>query len=99
MPYLASEVPALRWRCGLFDRAGGNLTIGAGSGADSLVEQSVEQHASGFRVLRVEPERELVEVEVELPGMHRSLMGAEQPALEERSDTMHMREEIRRGLR
>src|SRR5262245_28497174 len=56
-----------------------------------LLEQPVEEQAALLRAAAVEPERELVEVVVELVWAGGALVGAEQPALEERRDAVGAR--------
>lgn len=42
----------------------------------------------------VEAERELVEIGLELRGLHAALVGAQRPALGQRSDAMHAGQQI-----
>src|SRR6266536_1374400 len=56
-----------------------------------LLEQAVEEEAALARAAAVEAEREFVEVEVELLRADRSLVGAEQPALEQRGNAVRAR--------
>ena len=53
-----------------------------------LLEQAVEEEAALARAAAVEAERELVQVEVELVRADGSLVGAEQPALQQRDGPM-----------
>src|SRR5712691_3512847 len=53
---------------------------------DRLLEKPVEEEAALARTAAVEAEGELVEVEVELVRPGGALVGAEQPALEQRRD-------------
>src|SRR6266511_6140020 len=71
--------------------ASDDCEAGCGVDPDGLLEQAVEEQAAAARAATVEAEDELVEVEVELPLAHSSLMGAEQPALEQRRDAVDAR--------
>jgi len=53
-----------------------------------LLEESVEEEAAVTRAAAVEAEGELVEVVVELLRADGALVGAEQPALEQRGDAV-----------
>src|SRR6266545_2748080 len=65
---------------------------------DSLLEEPVEEQATVVGAAAVEAEGELVEVVVELLRPHRALMGAEQPALQERGDAVDTRHRHVRGI-
>src|SRR5919106_3088054 len=56
-----------------------------------LREQSIEEQAAALGAAAVEAEGELVEVEVELAGADRALVGAEQPALQQRGHPVRAR--------
>jgi hypothetical protein len=58
---------------------------------DGLLEQAVEEQAAMSRAAVVEAERELRQVVVEVLGADGALVGAEQPALEQRGDPVDTR--------
>jgi hypothetical protein len=58
-------------------------------GGDGLLQQAVKQQAARARAAAVEAEDELIEVIVQMPCLHRSMMGAEDPALQQRGHAMH----------
>src|SRR6266496_6588870 len=62
---------------------------------DRLLGQAEEQLAAAARPPTVEPERELVEVVLQMFVSHRAVMCAEQPSLQERHDLMDVRHELR----
>jgi hypothetical protein len=68
---------------GVHDQA----AVGDRVGEDRLLEQPVEEHPASPRAASVEPERELVEVRVEVLGPDRALVCPEQPALEQQKPT------------
>ena len=47
-----------------------------------LLDQPIEQHASRPRGASIEAEGEFVKVVVDVPGINRAVMGAEQPTLQ-----------------
>lgn len=59
------------------------LAVGHWWGIDRLLHQSKEQHSARPRAAPVEPEAELVQVRLQVVGLDRALMGAEQPAFGE----------------
>ena len=59
-------------------------------GADGgLLHQAIEQHSPGSRAASVEPEHELVEVVVHVPRIDGAVVGAKQPALQQRRDSVN----------
>ena len=60
-----------------------------------LVQEPVEEQAAGARIASIEAEGELVEVVVELLGLHGALVGGEQPAFEQRGDAVDPRQQLR----
>src|ERR1035437_6353582 len=77
-----------RWLRGPAPRAGVDYegAIGARRGLPGLVEQAVEEHASGARASAVEAERELVQACLYVPELDAALVSAQQPALCQRCD-------------
>src|SRR2546425_4296421 len=67
-----------------------------GSDGDGLLDQAVEQLSAMAYGAAVEPEREFVQVVVQMGPRHRPLMRAEQPPFQQRNDLMHPREQLRR---
>ncbi len=61
---------------------------------DRHLHHPVEQHAAATRGSSVEAEDELVEIAGQVRAIHRPLVGAEQPALRQRSDTVNAREQV-----
>jgi hypothetical protein len=53
------------------------------------LKHSVEHHASAAGVTPIEAEHELVEVVVQMRVVDRALVGAENPPLGQRGDSMH----------
>ena len=62
---------------------GGEVVVGVGIGVQSLLEQPVEEQAPRAAGAAVEPERELVEVVVELADGLAVVEGASEPAFEQ----------------
>src|SRR6516225_11775625 len=76
-----------------------NVGIGHRRRDGRLLDQPIEQHASRPRGTSVEAEGEFVEVVVDMPGINRAVMGAEQPTLEQSCDTVNARQWlVRRNL-
>ena len=65
---------------------------------DGLLGQSVKKFAPVSQAAAIESKCELVEVIVEVGGADGPLMGAQQPALEQRHDKMHTWQELVRRL-
>ncbi len=65
------------------------VPIGDRLGGDGLLDEAEEQLPTVARTSAVESKRELVQVVVEMRLRHRPLMGAEQPAFEQRDDAVH----------
>src|ERR1035437_6607897 len=80
-----------RWLRGPAPSAGVDYegAIGARRGLHGLLEQAVEEHASGARASAVEAERELVQVCLYVPGLDAALVSAQQPALCRRGPPVH----------
>ena len=72
--------------------------VGRRVDGDGLLHETVEQLPTMARRAPVEPERELVEVVVQVGSRHGALMRPEQPALQERDDPMHPWQQLGRGL-
>jgi hypothetical protein len=70
-----------------------HLAIGRWRDFDGLLQQAVKQFAARSGSASVKTERELVQVIIQVGGLHGSLMRAQQPALEERGHAMHSRQE------
>lgn len=68
------------------------------SGDDRVLDQPVEKHSAVLRSPAVVAERVLVEVVVEVGGLPRALVGAQEPALGERDDAVNVREQLIGGL-
>src|SRR5271157_465539 len=64
----------------------------------SLLGQAIEQFAARGRGTTVESKGELVEVIVQVVVSDCTLMGAEQPSLQQRDHAMHARQQLRRGF-
>ena len=56
---------------------------------DSELKHAVEDHPPASGRAPVEPEHELVEVALEMTVINAALMGAKQPPLRQRSDSVH----------
>ena len=65
---------------------------------DGLLREAEEEFAAAAGSSPVEPERELVEVVVEMFVADRPLVGSHQPALEEGNHAMDPGHQLRRGL-
>ena len=70
--------------CGVGFSGSDQGPVGRRFSVGCLLEQTIEEQASGARLSPVESEGELIEVVVQVPGADGSLMGSQQPAL--RSD-------------
>src|ERR1035438_1282248 len=64
----------------------------------SLLGQAIEQFAARGRRTTVESKGELVEISVQVIVSDRTLMGAEQPSLQQRDHALHARQQLRRGF-
>jgi hypothetical protein len=64
----------------------------------SLLGQAIEQFAARGRRAAVESKGELVEVIVQVVVSDCTLMGAQQPSLQQRDHAMHARQQLRRGF-
>jgi len=65
-----------------------------GSHLHGLLSQSIEQFAARFRGAAVEPEREFVQVIVQMPCSDRALVSAQQPSLQQRDHAMCARKQV-----
>ena len=72
--------------------------VGGRIDGDGLLNEAKEQLAAAARAASVEPEGELVEAVVQMFVRDRAVMGAQQPAFEQRHDLMHMGHELSRRL-
>ena len=57
--------------------------------ADGKLHQAVEEQSARPRVPPVETKTELVEVRLQMVGLHCALVGAEEPSLGERGDPVN----------
>ena len=71
-----------------------NVGVGHGRCDGRLLNQPIEQHASRPRGSAVEAEGKFVEVVVDMPGIYRAVMGAQQPTLEQRGNTVNARQRL-----
>jgi hypothetical protein len=62
---------------------------------DREFEHAVEDHAAAARASAIDAIEELVEEALEVRLLHAPLLGAKQPALPDRGDTMHARQQVR----
>ena len=63
---------------------------------DRLLDKAVEEFATTSERTPVEPECEFVELIVEMFATHRSLVNAEEPALQQQRHTMNSSLQLRR---
>jgi hypothetical protein len=68
---------------------GYKLTEGYGMHGNTLFDQSIEKHASMSGLASVEPEREFVEISLQVFFFKRTLMRTHQPALNERCNAVY----------
>jgi len=61
---------------------------------DSLLNQSEEEFATKLRRPAIESEGILIQVEVQMRGTHCSLMSSLQPSLQQRSHSIHQRQQV-----
>ena len=64
-----------------------------------VLEESIEKFAARSRGAAVKAKRELVKVVVQMTVPHGALVGAQQPAFEQRADQMHARQHRFSGFR
>ena len=57
-----------------------------------MLQQSEEEQASAAGVAAIETEGKFIEIGIQMLGCDRSLVGAEQPAFEQRSNAMNPRQ-------
>ena len=62
---------------------------------DGLLHEPVKQLPAMAGGAPIEPERELIQVVVQMGPGHGALMGPEQPPFQERHDPMHARQQLR----
>jgi hypothetical protein len=62
---------------------GNHVPVGNGARSHRLLEQPVKQQSLGTGRSSIESEHELVQVVVQLAGLHRSMVGAHHPALQQ----------------
>jgi hypothetical protein len=62
--------------------------------AGSQLEQPVEHQAAASRAAPVEPEYELVQVALQVRLLDRALVGAQQPSLGQRDDSVHRGQQL-----
>ena len=70
------------------------VVVGDRRCAGRVLQQSVEQRSASERVATVEPERELVQVCLQVLVLHPALMDAQQPAFEQRRDPVHPGQQV-----
>jgi hypothetical protein len=85
--YFAPPIPLEDWSCGRFTS---ESLVGVGIGRQRALQEAVVEQAAVARVAAVESEGELVQVVVELGVADRALVGAKDPALDQRGDEMHV---------
>jgi hypothetical protein len=69
-----------------------DMGVGDRGGDRGLFYQSIEQHPPRSRAAAIESEHELVEVVVDMPRVHCTVVGSEQPALQQRGDSANPRQ-------
>src|SRR5262249_10924432 len=77
-------------RCLLLGRAYQD-PVRCGVNCERLLDEPVEEHPAGPRRAPVEPERELIEVVGEVLAIDGTLVGAEEPSLEQRGHPVDAR--------
>src|SRR3989338_1433543 len=75
-------------------RVGHKLTKGHGMHGDTLFDQTKEEHAPMRGLASVEPEREFVEIGLQMLFFERALMRTHQPALNERCNAVYTRQDL-----
>lgn len=73
-----------------------NILVGRGFHGHGVLHQPVEELASTARCAAVEPERELVAVTIQVSWTDRALVGAKNPPLQERRNTMTAGQQVTR---
>ena len=58
-----------------------------------MLQKPEEEQAAAAGVAAIEAEGKFVQIGIQMRGCHRSLVGAEQPALEQRSNAMNPRQQ------
>ena len=66
-----------------------DVAVGHRRADGCLLHQAVEQHAPGPGTASVEPEHELVEVVVDMPGINGAMVRAKQPALQQGGNSVN----------
>lgn len=61
---------------------------------DTLFEQTKEEHAPVCGLAAIEPEREFVQISLQVIFFERALMRTHQPALNERGNTVYARQDL-----
>ncbi len=85
-----SELLPIVFRLGVSHK----LTEGHRMHGNALFDQPVEEHAPMRRLAAVKPEREFVEIGLQVFFFERALMRAHQPALNQRGDAVHTRQDL-----
>jgi len=67
----------------------GEGAVGDGRGLGPLLGKAEEEHPHVARLAPIEAERELVQVRLEVLGLHSAMMGAKEPALQQGDDPVH----------
>lgn len=75
-------------------RVGHKLTKGHGVHGGTLFDQTKEKHAAIRGLAPVEPEREFVEIDLQVIFFERALMRTRQPVLNERRNAVHARQNL-----
>src|ERR1017187_2267850 len=95
LPVLAPTGCGLtRCSLGTFDQG----LVRNGIDSDCLLRQAVEELPSIAGPTTVEPKREFVEVVFQVLMAYRSLMSSQDPALQQRCDSVYPRHQFRRGV-
>ena len=70
-------------------RIGHELPVGQRRCVGRVLEQPVEQQAAGAGVAAVESEAELLQIRLQMVDVDTALVGAQQPSLAQRCDSVH----------
>lgn len=73
----------------MFDVASSDTIVSHRASNNGLLEQPVKEQPARSGFSAVEPEHEFVEIKIKLAWLHRPMMGAHQPALKQRYDTVN----------
>ena len=87
-----------RGRHGSRARAGEEVLVAHRGVGHGEVEHPIEHHPAAAGTAAVEAEHELIQVPGQVRVAHRALVGAQQPPLDQRGDSVHRGEELARVL-